>query len=1150
MIRFLFISILMVASMAASQPVSALPADHFTTESVLSSGNWVRVRVERSGICLLPAATLRQWGFSDPQRVRVYGYGGYRKSDALTTANYVDDLPPVQSLVTDRGVVFYAQGPELTAASDRNNQQLIETASDYSNFSYYYISENDSELPLIESVFEPGNQATAVTTYTAVVHHEQELATTGETAAQLVGEDFRYTPTRTIRFDTPGAVEGGPLWYQLSFISATYDRASVLKLTLGGKTVNINVSKAINDSHIYGNETVNQNTIDDYSGQQAQIELSFAPGGTCAGAWLNYLCINYTRHLELPTAGYLTFDSRDNELSLGTGSFSDVELWDVTDPAHVYRVNAASVSGRLVWKSGSTRWRRYTAFSRSAQLPGAVYDRQVANQNLHALGTADMVIFTWNQWADQARRLADFHAAGIDSLSVHVVDVEQVYHEFGSGTQDVSALRKFNKMIYDRGTDDKRLKYVLLMASPTHDERHNLAVTRNNRPLSMPAWQTRTISAALSDNSGYGNDDFIGMLEDGEGASMGSAYISVAVGRLPITSNADAKLCVDKIEDYANKAARSAWRNRILMLADDGNNGVHAIQSERFVRNLNRDPQQPYLVNKIYIDAYKYQGMVPTAGREEMYRYLDEGVLLWSFIGHGNPSSWTDNGMLTFNDINNFYVKYPPVIYAATCDFLRWDSNTTSGGELMYMKRNGGLAAMICATRPVNISDNSYFTNAMGYSMARRDELGRIYPLGEIYRWAKNNLYSDGSSLTSNDDRPLKGSNTNKLKFTLMADPAMRLAIPSNVVRIDSIDGIAAGGDTQLQIKARALSRISGSVVSPVDGSLLSGFNGQISYELYDADQSKTTLDHAYEDVELTYDIPGGRLAAGAAKVTDGRFSFVMAMPEEVSQNWRNATLSMHAVCADATNAESPLSDAAGIFRDFYVYDVDSDIEPDNQAPVIESMVLNHPTFIPGMAVHATPTLLARISDDRGINLSQAGVGRSMTITVDDTKSYSDVSLYYTPDSDGSISGEISYPLPHLTDGAHRLRLRVWDTDGNFADAEAEFTVDGTLSPKIIDVYTDVNPAHESANFYVTHNQPDAEVTVTVSVYTLNGRRVWSRTEQGRSDRFTTMPVNWNLCDGSGRRVARGIYVYRATVTTAEGVTEESASRKLAVAAQ
>lgn len=159
------------------------------------------------------------------------------------------------------------------------------------------------------------------------------------------------------------------------------------------------------------------------------------------------------------------------------------------------------------------------------------------------------------------------------------------------------------------------------------------------------------------------------------------------------------------------------------------------------------------------------------------------------------------------------------------------------------------------------------------------------------------------------------------------------------------------------------------------------------------------------------------------------------------------------------------------------------------------------------------------------------------------------MSQYYTPSVDGTPSGVINYPIEGLQPGDHTLMLRVWDSSANSATASIDFTVADKIAPKIYDIYTDANPAHDRANFYISHDRPDQMATVTVTVYNLLGHPLWSKTVTGVSDMFTSTPVTWDLTDTAGRRVPRGIYLYRATIT-ADGETYDTGSRRLAVAAQ
>ena len=170
-----------------------------------------------------------------------------------------------------------------------------------------------------------------------------------------------------------------------------------------------------------------------------------------------------------------------------------------------------------------------------------------------------------------------------------------------------------------------------------------------------------------------------------------------------------------------------------------------------------------------------------------------------------------------------------------------------------------------------------------------------------------------------------------------------------------------------------------------------------------------------------------------------------------------------------------------------------------------------------------------------------------MSLTLDGTTSFNDLVSYYTPlFAEQGTLGNINYQLSDLTPGQHTLRLRVWDVYSNMGEKTITFNVVNGLAPEIADVYCANNPASVETSFYVKHNRPEAVVSVTIEVYDLMGRLVWKTTQSGRSDMYTSTPVTWDLTDGGGRRVPRGIYVYRATIST-DGIKEATKAKKLAV---
>lgn len=1126
---------LIITILSAAATAAALPLSGYADHSVLAEGRWVKIAVPSTGLYRITPAQLRNWGFSSPENVRVYGYGGRRIDDKLSADTYIDDLPPVQTSVSPRGITFYAVGPdELSLSSDGTHFNL--RTSPYTTAGYYFLSENTAparEIPL-SGVAEATSPAT---TFTEVLHHEIDRVTPGEAGPLLVGEEFRLTPRRDFSFTATDRADGTPLWLQCGFLAVTPSAASYVDFAINGNALERNSTDRIptmsSSGYQHAMMTIATHTFDLASNPQFKVQVSHSsPASPVYNAWLDYLTINYERSLAMPASGALEFRSTSSALRLG-GAASGVEVWDVTDPLDIQLMRTGSSGADAVWTNDYTGLRHYAAFSADATLPAPEFVQTVANSDLHSHSGYDMVIFTPGIMRAAAERIAEMHRAEPDTMRVAVVDVEQVYNEFGSGAPDVSALRKYLKMLFDRGNDaGHTLRYALLMGRPTYDHRRLTSdMQRATWPV-LPCWVNRDDEDSLSDSFGFGTDDFIAMLDDNSGLRLGSDRICIAVGRIPATTAAEATTIVDKLEKYVHKSSATPWKNSIVMLADDGDAGVHMEQADSLVTYLMESPGQQHIVTKVYTDAYELVGGVYQQARDDMYRRLDEGAVWWNYIGHASNHGWTGEGLLTYSDINGLYLRNLPFIYAATCYFLRWDSSTISGGEIMYNERNGGCIGMISATRPVYITDNGYFSNAMGRALAARGTDGSFMRAGDIYRCAKNDL---------RNDKGIISDNKNRLRYVFSGDPAMRLATPSNIVRIDSIDGIPFRPDDQPTLAAMQQATVSGHVEAP-DGTPLADFDGTVTLELYDAERSITTHGNN-EGKEFTFQTQGSKLLAVSAPVKAGRFSARVAMPADISDNFRPATLNCYAITAEGAR------EAVGVSRDLYVYGYDETAGADTEPPVIDSYVINHTSFKSGDAVSThSPMVLASISDNIGINISSAGIGHQITLTLDSATTYSDCALYYRPHTDGTPGGTVNYPLPDVAAGLHTLRLRVWDTSGNPAESTIEFFASPDQAPQIFDLYSDANPARTTANFYLTHDAPDAMATITVTVYNMLGNPVWTRTEHGRSDMFTSTPITWDLRDGSGRRVPRGIYVYSAGISV-DGTTFRTASRKLAVTA-
>ncbi|MCM1448899.1 MAG: type IX secretion system sortase PorU [Clostridiales bacterium] len=1124
--------ILALASIVMPHEVLAFPTASYTSSSVLASGSWVKVSVAESGMHFLSATELRRMGFSNPSRVRVYGYGAQRLPDRLQLSTYVDDLPLVQSVNTDRGVYFYATGPVgFTQAA--GNHLTIEI-NPFTTLGYYYITESDTDLRPIAAPATTIGGLKRATSYQAPVYHKQNIINPGETGHTLLGEDFISQNSRSYNFRLPDAIQGSKGWIQCSFWGNSTQSSRIL-LSVNDNALTYSSTDniaAVNDHYRHAAVATTNKTFD-IDSDRAKVTLTFSPQGTVSLARLDYIVVNYERALALK-AGKADFHlySSGGALSEATAG---THLWDVTNPLDITAPATALDGATMTWDPAANGLRHYVAWQEGAVYPAPKYVGTVPHQDLHACPVPDMVIFTHPNWRSEAERVAAIHRNdSIAPLSVLIVEPEELYNEFSSGSPDANSLRYLLKMFWDRsaastGDADGRLQYLIIMGRSVYDNRRlSPTIAALNYPT-LPGWQTDN---SEHDNTSYTTDDIYACLQDGAGQNLSSDFHCIAVGRMPVVSLNDARNVVDKLYSYVKSPINKEWKNRALMVADDENGGVFMTDSEAMVETAaNTNGGSRILWNKIYIDAYTKQNSTYPGARNDMFRALTEGVVWWNFVGHANPTSWTGDGLMTYTDINNLYLKHYPFVLAATCDFVRWDASAISAAEILYRTESSGIIGAISATRPAYIERNSYFVRNLGKHMVALDSDGNNLTIGEIFRRTKNSLDSNGGVWFD----------SNKLRYVLLGDPAMRLCIPVNKVHLEAINDMTPNLDLQLTIMACQDVTLQGYVTDNRDN-ILTDFSGKIYATLYDAEHSTTSHGYGKDGVEVTFEQQGNRLQAVIDSVKNGHFSLNMVIPNEIANNFRPAALNMYALSSDGRDAQS-------VCREFYVYGIDENATPDDEPPVIDNLYLNHSSFQDNDLVNTTPVVIAEMHDNRSINLSSSGIGHQMLLTVDG-RSYTDIPLYYTPYSDGRNGGTLVYQLDELTPGDHSLRLRVWDTAGNSASRTIDFSVSPDIAPKLYDIYADANPASVETNFYITHDRPDALITVNIEVFNMLGRRLWSTSVKGMSDTLRSFPVKWNLCDEAGRRVNRGIYLYRASITTATGETSSTRTRRIAVTAQ
>ncbi|WP_289857160.1 type IX secretion system sortase PorU [uncultured Muribaculum sp.] len=1135
LLRYLSTLLAAVTCLLSPLRADAFAPETYAAESRLAQGNWVKVKTSRSGIHCITPSQLRQWGFSRPERVRVYGYGARPTGDILSLNNYIDDLPMTLCEYTAQGLVFYSTGAKTHTVTQ---QKYWKTAPNYySEETFYLLTEaTDEELSAETPTIGEPSATTGTSFFQEIIVHEKELVSPGQTGHRFIGEDFRYTRKQTFTFNLPERDKSEKdIWVNCAFAYKAINGKSTITMSVNGKEIQLppeSILDATTDNNNLHYSLVNIPVTVENTDDRVSLDVTFATNANPLRlARLDNITLNYPRKLSLGSAP-LEFRLWNTGKATLEGATAQTRVWDVTDAADIRRVvtSEPNTQGQISWNTRRDNSKaEYVAWTPGSSMPSVELAATVPNQNLHGRETPDMVIITLPQWRQYAESLANLHRTDPQNLDVLVVTDNECFNEFSGGTPDINAVRRMLKMFWDRGGGtsdgkDSKLRYALMFGRAMYDHRGITPEARQIKNNILLQWQSQESG---SSSTSFTTEDYLAFLLDGSGAKFGTDRLCIAVGRIPVSSESEAAVSVEKIRRYMADEHRSEWKNRIVMATDDGNYGDHIDQMEKvYTEFMSTTGGLQNVYHKVYVDAFPLiNGQTPDA-HDRMWRLLNQGAIWWWYIGHASTTSWTAEGLLTIDDIHNARFTNPPMLFAATCNFLRWDTPDESGAETLFFNENGIIGA-IAATRPVYIGLNERMCKALASAISATVGAGRRVPIGELLQNAKNTLIS-----SSGDD--------NKLRYVLLGDPAMPLSNTTYRAIIETIGDKEVSADDKPVIMAHQNVDVRGRIVDG-DGNTATGFNGTMTATVFDAEYSTTSLAHYNDGKNITFQEMGEKLFVGRSKVENGEFTITLDMPSEIASNYRPATMNIY---ADSDNG----ADASGVTRDFYVYGYDDSDNSDIEAPVIELFALNSESFRSGDKVNATPMVIAGVSDNVGINMSSAGIGHQISLQLDGSKTFTDVTESYVPGTDGAKSGKLYYQLPELTQGRHTLRLRIWDTSNNMGESTIEFVVEPNQAPKIIDLYTDANPAIDHANFYVRHNRPDAVIKVDLGIYDLMGRMVWGSSRSGRSDLFESAPIQWDLSDRAGRRVGRGIYVYRATVTPADGSPSATATRKIAVA--
>ena len=1098
---------------------SAFDVSSYVTQSKLKSGKWVKISIPESGVYEITYDELREMGFNNPESVRLYGRGGYRISEVMN-GRAADDLLPVSVMRFGNKMCFYGNGPIRYILSNYTTKpHFTREFNPYSQEGCYFLTEESTPEQQV-----PYKTQVVVTDYVNTpsslnfFYYEKELWSVSNSGKEMLGEDFTETPLM-IDYNLPNLADSTIVVH--STIAAVPNKIAYANAVIHSGGGNDTTVYTASSSRIYkpSSDYVLYNYASPYAelklshpSEQGQYEPIVLCDSTVAMSRLDYFILTYTqRNVVREDADNQTIMAyakpKGNERYMLPNASSTTQVWFINDPNSPMMMslkpyNDAAGTGYSYFTSSSS-YAVYVAFDPAKTLKKISRFEEVPNQNLHAMETPDLLILTDKLFHEQAERVADLHRT-IDGLDVAVVDQDQVFNEFSSGTRDAMAYRLFCKMLYDR--NPSKFKYLLLMGPGTLDNRGIFG----EHPSTLITYQSDNSHEA---NKSYTTDDFFAFLADNSGANISSERLSIGVGRMTPKDLSEAKNDVDKLVEYYANPDYGVWRNNTLVFSDSPDKGEYMFEGEGYKNLIDNELLTGMHVSTVHNSMYprsttqpnvEFERKEATVAKQKLANSFKDGLYFGTYVGHAGSVGLTKySNMWVTTDVFNTRIDHLPILSTSCCDVARFDGDRRGIAEVMYHQRYGGAIALLTTSRLVFASNNDDMNTFFIKSLFSNATKGHMPTLGEAYKESKLCFESP---------------ETNKLSFFLLGDPAIKVNYPISRFNITKVNNTnMTYSDAIAQISPLMKFDIEAKVLDD-QGNLDSSFNGDATVTLYDKQSLFTEMSFTVHGVKIDRDIYTDRakLAEISGRVVNGVFTGQMIAPREPKASNESVLLRVYAHQDNSTIMVN------GFTKNITMLPYDESLAiSDNTAPVISSMFINdEATFANGAIIAPESILYISASDDQSISLQANSIDKDMTLLLDGKESYGDVNCYVTAGEDGKLVN-IEYPLANLTEGQHTLTFIVYDMLGNSATHTITFIVGQNSASNIV---ADKLPAYVNGevNFDVEDSKLHGNTNYILRVTDASGKLVWMTTTDN-------LPVTWDMKDMNGNSVPAGLYRYFGT---------------------
>lgn len=1118
-----------------------------------SRGDWFRIPIKEEGIYQITGAFLRSAGVNinavPVNNVHLYNLGGfplpykvtdYRPTDLNEIAVVVKDDNQNGFLDDNDAIIFYGKGlggwiPQIVSGRIRWDyygnpdskyfSTYYPSLFPYDDTNYYLLNFSDQPGKRISLITSPQlPNATLQTTFWDYYHFEQD-----EHNILSSGLDWYWlkltglNDKKTATFHLPQNIANDSLKIDFRFHGGSGSLYGTTETFRYNLKVLSNNQIILDNLFFTNNATVvrsyQNSTLAAIQGGTNSLEVQHIGNLEGCEVYLDNFEVSIKRPFVAEN-NFLRFrkilwPNQSVEYQVTGLPAGENEVWDISNYADVKKIvplqNGSTVRFQEI--SAIYQGKDYLVFSPTIIQNVSSIERLENHPNLRDPSRkAKFLIITPREFYDAAQFLEDWRESQIPNrMETERVILDHIYQEFSSSVRDVTAIRDFIKYVYENWEDT--LKYVLLFGDGHFDYR---SIRLRDVKSYIPPFE---ITSAGEIDSRETDNFYVAL---GMSGDLSNIDPWLAIGRLPVNDLQQIEVYRDKAEKYEDSFIfndeKNGWQTWLTFVSDDERGGAGSIHELSYHLKPTEDIVKLYIPNKfnlskIYLHDYEQVpgglGRWKPKATEDLINQINRGTLMINFFGHGDPDTWAHESVLNRSrDLPKFQNDYRlPLWVAATCTWGKFDnpSRPSMSEELMWRSRQGGIG-IVSASRPVYVTGNTVFTLYFyHYLFNNKAENLKSRLVGEAFL--------DASSFSINFQ-----------KYHLYADPTLSLADPQHLIQIESIQP-----DT---LKALSTVTVQGRIVDS-NGNALSDFQGTAVLQVFDATQKRFVIDG---NVRYDYTYNGGTIFKGLVTVRDGELTGNFIVPKSIRYD-SSATgrLSIYAWSENGT-------DAIGYNDQIILYGTETQIT-DQKGPDIAVSFKDNPNFFDGDFVNTQPTLIVRLEDDSGINLT-GEIGHRIEIVIDGNLK-KDVTEFFVYDKDSYRQGQLEYTLPALSGGTHQAKIQCWDNLNNYSEREITFRTSTANKLELMEVVNFPNPFSDRTHFTFQLVSPGGAAEVTISVYTVTGRKIYEIRDFA-SQGFNKLPQQgWDGRDWDGDLIANGVYLYK--ITADDGSHKVEKIEKLAI---